>query len=227
MVAMSIGSQAYATHHVNSWLRCTLSMPVASTLTLDAEGQYRMQNSLTNLNPVDKNLLVSFRTWIHYQKNESWKYSVSPLAYFNLYTPVWKDGEQVMKTREEYRVSAAVAYRKPACRNLFLSARAAAEYRMFSDIDDVFRVRFAPGLQIALNPSVYVYVYDELLMNLSGVTQKHLYDHNRTGAIVGYKPGKHFKLEAGYIYISRMPLTNIDMQYEDNFILHMTYSFKR
>jgi len=70
-----------------------------------------------------------------------------------------------------------------------------------------------------------LFVYDEMLLNLSGVARNHLFDHNRLGWNIAFNITPKYKIEAGYIFITRLQRTAITNVEENNFLLNFTYFF--
>ena len=68
---------------------------------------------------------------------------------------------------------------------------------------------------------------DEILVNTTGTDAQHMFDHNRAFSNFSYKPNSTVKFDIGYIYISRLTKSNIDLIDESNFYLNFTYTLKK
>ena len=77
---------------------------------------------------------------------------------------------------------------------------------------------------IDFNSNYNIAFGDEILMNSSGTDAQHIFDHNRIFTNLSYKPNSDFKFDIGYIYISRLTKSNIDLIDENNFYLNFTFS---
>lgn len=77
---------ARAQIHNNAWIRMTLGFSATKRIKIEAELQHRRQNGIENSDMLDKNLLFSVRTWIHYQYKPWFRLSASPFAGYRHYT---------------------------------------------------------------------------------------------------------------------------------------------
>ena len=66
---ISIAQTSQAQQHYNTWFRGTLSTSVGKKLKIDNEFQHRRQNGFENENMFDRNLMFTYRNWVHYQHN--------------------------------------------------------------------------------------------------------------------------------------------------------------
>lgn len=213
-----------AQNHTNSWMRATLSIPVKEHFKVDTEIQHRRQNGFDNNNLFDKNLTFSYRNWIHYQHNKGLKFSVSPFAYYSNYHIIHSEADEHANPNSEVRFSAATELNHEIVNKLHLVGRTALEYRIFEKHHkDVLRFRNRFGIQYYIDKNWKLVSSVEILVNLSGVPPTHFMDHNRFGGNVAYHPTPNIKLELGYLYISRLPKTNIQKIGENTFFLNLTY----
>lgn len=100
---ISIAQTLQAQQHYNAWFRGTLSVPVGNKFKIDNEFQHRRQNGFNNADMFDRNLMFTYRNWVHYQHNSAIKFSLSPFAYFSNYKIIQK---KVMKLQVQTTKSA-------------------------------------------------------------------------------------------------------------------------
>ena len=99
------------------------------------------------------------------------------------------------------------------------------EYRVFEgSVENTTRLRNRLALRYDFNSNYNIAFGDEILMNSSGTDAQHIFDHNRIFTNLSYKPNSDFKFDIGYIYISRLTKSNIDLIDENNFYLNFTFS---
>ncbi len=212
----------------NAWFRATVSYPLSEKIKLDGEFQHRRQSGWDNRNPVDQNLMFTLRNWIHYQHSRDLKFSVSPFTYFYHYRVIEHKPDEDIKPGREYRVSAAVDWQTPLSDQLFFVSRSAAEYRMFAGNPvHVTRLRSRLGLRYDISQHLTAGLYDELFVNVSGVTREHFYDHNRIAATVEYRLSCGCKLETGYLYTDRLLPYNSYTTTENNIFLNMAWTISK
>ncbi len=218
----------HAQDHVNAWMRATLRIPVKERFKVDGEFQHRRQNGLNNHNLFDKNLVFSFKNWVHYQHNPGIQFSVSPFAYYSNYKIINTDADVHANPTSEIRFSAAMELKHKLGSKLDVIGRSALEYRIFDkNPKEVLRFRNRLGLQYEFNNQWKAVTSMEILVNLSGVAATYFLDHNRYGVNLEYQPTKNIKLELGYLYISRLTKTNIQKTGENTLFLNITYQLNK
>jgi hypothetical protein len=211
--------------HTNSWLRTTLSIPVTEKIKTDLELQHRRQNDFESDNLFDKNLMYTFRTWVYYKKNKDVVYAISPFAYFSNYNIIKKESDGITAPINEFRFTASLEIQHQLATKLFVTDRTALEYRVFEgSVENTTRLRNRLALRYDFNSNYNIALGDEILMNSSGTDAQHIFDHNRIFTNLSYKPNSDFKFDIGYIYISRLTKSNIDLIDENNFYLNFTFS---
>ena len=225
IVTIIIASKTVAQEHTNSWFRTTLSVPVTEKIKTDLELQHRRQNDFESDNLFDKNLMYTFRTWVYYKQNKDVVYALSPFAYFSNYKIIQNESDAVSKPSNEYRFTASLEIQHQLATKLFVVDRAALEYRVFEgSVENTTRLRNRLALRYDFNSNYNIAFGDEILMNSSGTDAQHIFDHNRIFTNLSYKPNSDFKFDIGYIYISRLTKSNIDLIDENNFYLNFTFS---
>lgn len=225
---ISIAQTSQAQKHYNVWFRSTLSVPVGKKFKIDNEFQHRRQNGFNNTNLFDKNLMFTFRNWVHYQHNEDVKLSLSPFAYFSNYKIIQKQADENVQPNSEIRFSAAVELQHEILKRFYIVDRSAIEYRIFSNNQsDISRLRNRFGFRYDFTDKIKLSVFDELLFNLSGTTQYRFFDHDRIGLNLEYKVLPYLKFDIGYIHITRLPLTSTTKLHENNIFLNLTYQLHK
>lgn len=217
-----------AQEHTNSWFRTTLSIPVTEKIKTDLELQHRRQSDFKSDNLFDKNLMYSFRTWIYYKQNKDVAYAISPFAYFSNYKIIQKESDATAKPSNEYRFSASIELQHQLATKFYVVDRTAFEYRVFEGaIENTTRLRNRLAFTYEINSNYSVAIGDEILINTTGTDAKHIFDHNRLYSNLSYKSSKNTKFDIGYIYISRLTRSNVDIVAESNFYLNFTYIILR
>ncbi len=221
------GSKMVAQNHINGWFRVTLSIPVAEKIKTDLELQHRRQNDFESNNLFDKSLMHTFRVWIYYKQNKDVVYAISPFAYFSNYKIIQKESDAVAKPANEYRFSASIELQHELANKFFVVDRTSLEYRLFEgSVENVIRLRNRLAFRYDFTSKFNISVGNELFINVSGTDAQHIFDHSRLFANFLFKPKPSLKFDLGYIYISRLPKSNIDLIDESNCYLNFTYTFK-
>jgi hypothetical protein len=214
-----------AQEHTNSWFRTTLSVPVTNKIKTDLELQHRRQNDFESDNLFNKNLMYTFRTWIYYKQNKDVVYAISPFAYFSNYKIIQKESDAVAKPTHEYRFTASIELQHRLALKFFVVDRTAMEYRVFEgSIENTTRLRNRLAFRYDYNSNYNVAIGDEILINTTGADAQHMFDHNRIFTNLSYKPNSAVKFDIGYIYISRLTKSNIDLIDENNLYLNFTFT---
>jgi Protein of unknown function (DUF2490) len=228
IIAIISDSKTVAQEHINSWFRTTLSSPITEKIKADIELQHRRQNDFKSDNFFDKNLMYTFRTWVYYKQNKDIVYAISPFAYFSNYRIIQKESDAVAKPTNEYRFSVSVELQNELVSNFFIVDRTALEYRAFEgSIENVVRLRNRLAFRYDFSSKFNTAVGDEIFINAVGTDAQHIFDHDRLFANFSFKPKPALKFDIGYIYISRLPKSNLDLIEESNFYLNLTYTLKK
>ena len=224
-ITFFLAPKTIAQQHKNSWFRTTLIIPVTEKIKTDLELQHRRQNDFESDNLFDKNLMYTFRTWVYYKQNKDVVYAISPFAYFSNYNIIKKESDGFTAPINEYRFTASLEIQHQLATKLFVVDRTALEYRVFEgSIENTTRLRNRLAFRYDYNSNYNIALGDEILMNSSGTDAQHIFDHNRIFTNLSYKPNSEFKFDIGYIYISRLTKSNIDLIDENNFYLNFTFS---
>lgn len=225
VIVILFAPKIIAQQYINSWFRTTLSIPITEKIKTDLELQHRRQNDLESNNLFDKNLMYTFRTWIYYKQNKDVVYTVSPFAYFSNYKIIQEESDAVAKPTNEYRFTASIELQHQLATKFYVVDRTAIEYRVFEgSIENTTRLRNRLVFRYDFNSRYNLAIGDEILVNTTGTDAQHIFDHNRAFTNFSYKPNSAVKFDIGYIYISRLTKSNIDLIDESNFYLNFTYT---
>lgn len=230
LVAMgvSIVQNLHAQFHYNCWFRGALSAPIAGKIKTDVEFQHRRQNGFQNKNMFDKNLMFTFRTWVHYQYREGIKFSISPIAYFSHYKVIERQVDEVVAPRDEVRLSGAVELQHEIFKRFYIIDRNALEYRVFTPQSNVTRLRVRFGVRYDFTQTINLTVFDELFLNITGISGYHIFDHNRVGLNLEYQPLPNLKFDIAYLYLTRLStIPVLNKIKENNIIFNVTYYWKK
>ena len=228
IAAFLFSIKTIAQEHTNIWFRTTISIPLTEKIKPDIELQHRRQNDFESNNFFDKNLMYTFRTWIYYKQNNDVVYAISPFAYFSNYKIIQKENDAFVKPTNEYRFSASVELQHELATKFFIVDRTALEYRVFeSSVKNVVRLRNRLAFRYDFNLKYNIAFGDEILINAKGTDVQHIFDHNRIFTNFSYKPKSSLKFDIGYIYISKLTKSDIDLIKENNFYLNFTYTLHK
>lgn len=215
-------SSALAQHYT-AWMRGTLELPLNTKWTIGEEFQHRRQSGLNSDNPLQENLMYSFRQWVYFRPNNSVRLALSPFAYYHSYNTIMKEGDKDHYTKE-MRFTLAVETESKLVNKLSLITRNAAEYRVFSNIDNMIRLRNRLGVKYRITQNWSAHVSYELLLNVYGTTTEHFFDNDRFNLSISHRFGKHIDIDAGYLYSSHLPRTSYKLYYENAIVVNLKYS---
>jgi hypothetical protein len=213
-------------HHLNSWVRFSISQPISEKWRGETEFQHRRQNDYAqkNMNVFDEKLLSSFRTWIHYQHKDDLSFSISPFAYYWHNSIIVKLTDKEKPKIKEIRFSIAADLKHEIVKKLFLIDRTCFEYRDFRNSNEnIIRMRNRLGLRYEFTEKWNFTFYDEVFLNPKSSEPKHFFEHDRLAFLLNYKPIKQLRIELGYMFISRLPKDTDEFLHENNFLLHLYY----
>ncbi|OJX35034.1 MAG: hypothetical protein BGO87_09405 [Flavobacteriia bacterium 40-80] len=226
-VLLSANFSVQAQQHFNLWLRGTVTCPVHDRLKIAAEIQHRRQNGSGNKNMFDKDLMYTFRTWIHYKYTDDITFSLSPFAYFSNYKIIQKQADEYEPPSHEIRFSLAATLKRALVEKINIFNRTAVEYRLFENNRDIMRLRTRLGLSYDFPKNVRMSIFNELFVNIANAGKAHFFDHNRTGLNLECKLFSAFRIDTGYMYIIRLPLFSATKIQENALFLNLTYESKR
>lgn len=214
--------------HCNAWIRMTLAFSATKRIKADAELQHRRQNGYENQSMLDKNLLFSGRTWIHYQYKPWFRLSASPFACYRHYKPIIHKSDETAAAAKELRFALAAELRPKITEKIAMLYRISLEYRLLNHYpSSIIRIRNRLGLMYRFNQKLSMLAYDEFFMNARGANHEHVFDHNRIAISFEYEVKPKLKLEAGYMYVARLPLQANHLLYENNIFLNVAYTLSK
>lgn len=225
-IAQSLNAQ----YHYNFWFRGTLATPISAKFKADAEFQHRRQNGYQNKNMFDKNLMFTFRTWVHYRYSEDVKFSVSPFAYFSHYKIIQRETDETVAPGSEIRFSGAVELQHELFKRFYIIDRNALEYRVFNSQSNVTRLRARLGVRYDFTEKIKLTVFDELFFNVAGTQVHNMFDHDRVGVNLEYVVLPNLKFDIAYLHLTRLsaiPVADIGKLKENNIIINLTYSLQK
>lgn len=227
LVALAVlNNSVKAQHHFNAWLRGTVNYRYGKKISAEAEVQHRRQNGYEHTNPLEQTLMYSFRTRVHYRFSPNFKITASPFAVFNNYKIIQNRGDDSVKPIREYRFATAASTQLSISDKWHFINQTGAEYRIFPHpASDILRLRSKFEWRRNISPTLTVAVYDEVLINATGVTRAHVFDHNRLSSYIMVAISKQWQLDAGYIMIHRLP-QNIDQALDEHdCFLNLTFIY--
>jgi hypothetical protein len=214
-----------AQNHLNLWTRITFSKKFSKSIKTDFEFQHRRQNNFANNNPFDKNLMSSFRVWNTFQLSKKSSISISPFAVFRNFAIIETINDNKKSAITEYRFAGAFDFGQPISKNWSIANRAGMEYRVYDFAQsNQIRVRNKIGIKYQWHEAKQqIYIFDEPFLTVAGnLDSKHIYDHNRIGALYIHQLTEKIKIETGYIYIDRLTRNHTESIDDSNFVLHLT-----
>lgn len=227
MVFVLLGQVGYAQTHYNVWLRMALGLSLAKRVVAEEEFQYRRQNGFGNSCILDKPLLYSWRSWIHYEASEHVKFSVSPFAYFSHYPVIESRADAAKGSQGELRFTVAGEVQGKLRRKLVGMGRSALEYRMLEKQGErIVRWRNRLGVAYDFGERVRLGLYDEGLLNVAGRSGAGFFDQHRLGLNCMYKLAPRFKMEVGYLWSVRESSTVAELSGTHHLVLHFSYRLR-
>lgn len=212
--------------HYNAWFRTTVSYQVNEKVKADVELQHRRQNGFENDNMLNRNLMYSFRGWLHYQYSTNTGFSVSPFAYFINYPVIRNAAGESAKPFHEIRFSAAVDNRNKITGKWILLERNALEYRIPDNgASCMLRLRNRLGIQYPVTAHLGLLAFDELFCNIAGTAPEYFFDQNRIGLMAEYRISRRLKIETAYLYTIRQQTANDRKLKEQDVSLNLTCYF--
>lgn len=212
--------------HHNIWLRTTAQVNLHLRWRLGLELQHRRQDMVGGSNPLAYDLMYSVRPWLYYQYQKSLRVEIAPVSVFRLSNPVNARSDIERAPQMEYRSSLALQFTQPFKQHFSLILRPAMEYRMLSRHVNLFRLRAKFQIQRALSAHLNLFAYEELMLHVAGVSPAHVLDQNRLGLGLQWNPTPRISFEAGYVYLSRLPIAGDELLADHNFFLQCYWRLK-
>lgn len=222
----NVGAQSNS--HLNMWMKFSLSYNISKRFKVELEAHHRRQNDFAEglENPFQYRLLSATRLLGHYQLNENTIITLSPFAYFWNSPIIQTESDKLKPALKEIRYSVFLDSKQVLYQHLYLTNKTGFEYRDFQQNNaDIWRFRHRLGLRYDLAKWSFA-LWDEALLNIKGTEATHIFDHNRVGLVLGFKPSATTRLEFGYIQASRLTKTSTDLLEESNLILNLYYNIQ-
>lgn len=217
---------AFAQLHHNIWLRTTFQISLDSNWSAGLELQHRRQDMAGGSNPMAYDLMYSVRPWLYYQPKKATRIELAPFSFFRLSSPVNTSSDIGKAPQQEIRSTLALRYLRPLRGRFSLNLRPALEYRMIDHHPDLLRIRTRFQVQREIGRHFVLFALDEVMLQPLGVPPAHLLDQNRLGGGIQWNFGTQMSLEAGYIYLSRLPATSDELIAEHNFFIQFYWRRK-
>lgn len=217
---------AQSDSHLNMWMKLSLSHNIGKRFKIELECHHRRQNDFAEglENPFQYRLLSATRLIGYYQLNENTTIILSPFAYFWNSPIIQTASDKLKPALKEIRYSVFVDSKQALYSHLYLTNKTGLEYRDFQQPNaDIWRLRHRLGLRYDWTKWSLA-LWDEALLNIKGTAATHIFDHNRVGLVLGFKPSSTTKLELGYIQASRLTKTSTDLLEENNLVLNLYYN---
>ncbi len=201
--------------------------------------QYRRESDASDATNASSNLFKNayqhvYRPWIHYQLNPNFRFSLSPLGFWETFTPASESGG-TQKIQPEFRICPQLTLSSKIGR-IAIDQRYRYEYRLlgnkvantannefgYTQGDDFLnsnvknRVRYFVRATIPLgnhqkleDDTFYITTWNEVFMSFGKNTNNDkIWDQNRTFCLLGYKPKMdlpmRFELGYGLQYANRV-----------------------
>lgn len=213
---------AYGQAHQSAWVRGTASFTLTPKLQVDGELQHRRQNGYDNKNMLDKNLMFTFRSWIHYRAGKTIKLSVSPFAVFSNYAIIRNPGDEFISPTTEIRFTGAMETEHKLYKKFSLAERPSVEYRVFETGNPMMRLRQRVKVRYEINPRLMVGAFEEILLRTNNTAANQLLDHNRIGIDAAYTLAPGHNITTGYMHIARTQATSAALIKEDVVFINLT-----
>jgi hypothetical protein len=213
------------------WTENLFIGPIKGKFKYQLDYQYRRMSDASDAEGASLNMFKNpaqhvYRPWVHYQMNDNVRFSISPLGFWETYTPAVEAGG-VKKIQPEYRICPQVTLNNKFGR-MSIDQRYRYEYRMFglkvpdtsnnefgyaqghefSGLANKNRFRYFIRATIPLGnhqkleeKTLYIVAWNEIFLGFGGNTNNDkIWDQNRTFCLLGYKPKMDvpMRFEAGY-----------------------------
>ena len=163
---------------------------------------------------------------MHYQHNQNLILSISPFSYFSHSSIITTENDLSSPTTKEIRIAASADYKHELLKNLSIINKTGIEFRYLQmNVNKIVRFRNKTGLKYIFNRKWNLNLYDEVFFNTISDKSTHFFDHNRLGFLINYKPLKCFRIESGYIFTLRPKKNEPSLYTENNFLVHLYYTF--
>lgn len=183
------------------WFTTTITPAVSKKISFHTEYQWRRDKIIKDWQQSLLRLGLNFK--VHPQVTVHAGYGwikTFPYGTYNL--------SSVPKSFPEHRIYEQVAVtstigKSTLLHRLRLEQRWLGRFASVNDDKPAFiylnRFRYMPRLDIPLNEKWYLTLYDEIFIGFGKNAGENVFDQNRIGLMMGYKAGKNFRLEGGFL----------------------------
>lgn len=213
------------------WTETVINGRITDKWKWQLDYQYRRQSDASDVKDASKNPFQNkfqhvYRPWVHYQMNENIRFSLSPIGFWESFTPPGEAGG-VTKIQPELRICPQITLTNKIGR-VIIDQRYRYEYRLLgkkvneeagnefgyhqgANFDGAFsknRARYFLRATVPLgkhtkleNNTFYITTWNELFVAFGKNTNSDkIWDQNRTFCMLGYKPNMDFpmRFELGY-----------------------------
>lgn len=217
----SIQQELNAQHKTNTWFRVSIDQQFDHKWKTSFELHHRRQSSIYHDNPIQSSLLYAVRPWIHYSLNHSVQLSASPIAYYHQLPLLMKGETPTSVHTNEIRSTLGINVNHAIGKHFTLKERTLWEYRSFDNDMKSIRSRFKLGIEYKIQPTLFVTVHEETMLNLYHSRNPMNFDQERLNLNLRKIVNKHFELEMEFAHVIR----NLDNQEhhmkESNLLLHL------
>lgn len=189
--------------HISFWSKIDVIHPLYRNLKMDWDLQYRRQNASDEYLPFTRPLQISIRPWFTYQRKNI-NLSFLPISFIQLNRLILNSTDMNRPSTNELRTAIALDWNLNRTDTLIgLTNRFCLESRNFlQSTQDVLRFRYKIQGQFRLSKPLNLLFYNELFVNLLGISSSSIFDNNRTGCLLRYTV-KKYSLDFGYQYVLR------------------------
>lgn len=193
--------------------------------------QYRRMSDASDVNGGSGNMFKNayqhvYRPWVHYQMNDNIRFSLSPVGFWESFTPSTENNIHVRQLQPEFRICPQITLTNKMGR-VTLDQRYRFEKRYIGTkvVDESSEFHYDRGLDFPMsgkrgrlryfvratiplgkhqkieNNTFYIITWNEIFLGLGEQTAtEKIWDQNRTFCLLGYKPKMKFpmRFEVGY-----------------------------
>lgn len=214
------------------WTETVINGVIKDKWRWQLDYQYRRMSDASNALGHSDNLFKNayqhvYRPWIHYQLNDAVRFSLSPVGFWETFTPSAENSAHVRKIQPEFRISPQLTLTQKFGR-LAIDQRYRYEQRYIgTNVNDAshsefgysqgidfpsgnkkgrFRYFFRATLPLGKHEKLeantfYLTAWNEVFIGTgSNTATEKIWDQNRTFCLLGYKPNFKFpvRFEVGY-----------------------------
>lgn len=219
---------SFGQHIHNAWFKAKIDIPINNRLTIDTEVQHRRQSNLNTADFIGKNLMYSYRNWLHYQHSPHLKFSLSPFSYFYNYSIIQEPIYSNKKPIEFFRFSGALKLKYPLFEKLDIINRTAIEHQLhLNNKRNVTRFRNRIGITHQLYSNFNIGIHNEFILNIQETLHTNFFNQHRLILNFAFNLTTSFKIDLGYIHLIRQLPNDNRLIYEHNLYLNLSYKLTK